>query len=439
MANTEIYPYGQGGEMPEGYPLTSSLDENNSQKGASAAAAYKLKRMIGGANKVVVAAANTPADLKSAAKYVCDGTNDETELNAAIAECLNDKKELLMLRGDDYLDARTKQNNSSTDTFLLIDTTGSKGITMTGEDAFNRAIIHVSISAYEAIGSSSQCCVLAVKDTSQYGGFVELKNFKIVLPSNQKQIRAIDMQNYGGWARVHSVGLTGYTNGYDGQDVTLSGAPKVAAEGCIGLNFIGKGPNGAYGSEITNCGVIGFHEGICLNTEWTVCNHVYSIHCVYGWVFGKYTSSSIHAQCHPLVLICCGAERDVNLPLFYNSQNGLQNIDMIAFSVERNANNTPGGVLGSYATERVQGSSRGRIDFTTGQASNSVTERFWEYGHGHNMTTRNMAHAASGATSVRNGYNPNYMQRFYDETLGREVICVNEQNKTWKDGAGDVV
>lgn len=47
MANTNINPYGQSEELPAGYPISNSLDENNAQKGASAALTYQLKRMIG--------------------------------------------------------------------------------------------------------------------------------------------------------------------------------------------------------------------------------------------------------------------------------------------------------------------------------------------------------------------------------------------------------
>lgn len=48
MSNTEIRPFGNSAIVPADYPLTSSLDENNARKGASAAAAYNLKRMIVG-------------------------------------------------------------------------------------------------------------------------------------------------------------------------------------------------------------------------------------------------------------------------------------------------------------------------------------------------------------------------------------------------------
>lgn len=46
MANTNINPFGNNAVMPSGYPMTDSLDENVSNKAASAKAAYTLKRMM---------------------------------------------------------------------------------------------------------------------------------------------------------------------------------------------------------------------------------------------------------------------------------------------------------------------------------------------------------------------------------------------------------
>lgn len=48
MTNTDINPFGQGGELPAGYPISTSLDENNAQKAAAASTVYQLKRMISG-------------------------------------------------------------------------------------------------------------------------------------------------------------------------------------------------------------------------------------------------------------------------------------------------------------------------------------------------------------------------------------------------------
>lgn len=46
MANTAIEPFGSGGELPAGYPLSTSLDENSARKAAAASLTYQLKRMI---------------------------------------------------------------------------------------------------------------------------------------------------------------------------------------------------------------------------------------------------------------------------------------------------------------------------------------------------------------------------------------------------------
>lgn len=586
MSNTEIRPYGNTQVAPADYPLTSSLDENNAQKGATAAAAYALKRMITGdivtiepnsltkqvlyidatnirwlinyaqqndlrsvsypldgvekiritcngsafvrfaivtdaapvdlgpinfasgesirtvlsgqseefevpsdadrvvinwsnnyidnpfgfvaikqestvnemideklagsiglKNRIIIAASNTPEELAAMADIKCTGSNDEVALNSAIATAIENGYSIFMLRGDYYLDAPTKTYASNNDTFLLIDTSpasgssASRSLLIEGENpAYGlHPMLHLSNSAYEALDASKQYSFLAVYDSTQYGGFVELKNFRIYYPSNQKKICALDFVRFGGYARVHSVSATAYTNGYNGQEVTISNPPAVAVEGCVGIKFIGKGPNGTYGSEITDCNLSGFNEGICINTEWTICNHVCSIFCVTGWVFGKYTSTGIHSSTHPIVLINCGDERGVNLPYFYNTS-GLQDIEMIAFSIERNAQNTPGKQLGNLAMERVPGSFRGRITYCTGQGSgNWVNVGFWEYGHGHGMRTVDAAQAQAGTTSLRNTFRPNYMQHYYDTTLGKEVICVDEENNVWKDALGNTL
>lgn len=44
MANTDIYPYGQGGELPAGYPIANDLNTNDARKALSAAMGYKLAR-----------------------------------------------------------------------------------------------------------------------------------------------------------------------------------------------------------------------------------------------------------------------------------------------------------------------------------------------------------------------------------------------------------
>lgn len=403
----------------------------------------------------VIAAANTPDNLKDFADAVCTGTNDEVVLNSALEGARIIGRKIKLLRGDYYLDAPTKNYNSTSDAFLLANTTpvgaphfpNSNSIIVEGESWASgmHPTIHVSGAAYEALDSTKQYSMLAVYDNTNYGGHVEIKNVGLQYPWNQKKIVALDLYKYGGYARLHSIRATAYTDGYGGHTVNISNPPAVAVEGCIGIRFIGQGPNGTYGSEITDTNASGFNEGICINTEWTICTHVISIFCVTGWVFGKYRYSGSNgtfssSATHPIVLINCGDERGVNLPYFYYNS-GSQDIEMIAFSIERNAANTPGGVLGDFAKEGTAGTFRGSISYCQGQgAGNNANAQFWEYGHGHNMRTINTSQKLSGTTTERNGYyNVNYLQRFYDTTLGKELICVDEENRTWKDAEGNSV
>lgn len=48
MTDRDIYPYGQGGSMPEGYPLCNNLDTNRADQALTAAMGYRLARSSGG-------------------------------------------------------------------------------------------------------------------------------------------------------------------------------------------------------------------------------------------------------------------------------------------------------------------------------------------------------------------------------------------------------
>lgn len=434
--NHEINPYPSNGEVPEGYPTIVASD----------------------ASVIVVAAANSTDGKKAVADYVCDGVDDDIELNAAIAEAISTKRRVKIMEGEYLLGSPKKQyynmNKQLVDNAAcVVVNTGSYGVVIEGESPINTPIIRLSDAAYEALDSNKQVSMLAVigdltDSNTVWSGYAEFKNLKIRIPYNQKKVVALDLMAFGGHARVHSVVCTAYINGYvyNGTplNITISSPPAKAVEGCIGIRFIGNGPNGSYGSELTDCTASGFYEGICINEEWAVCTHVCSIFCVYGWVFGKYSVNNITStRVHPIVLICCGDERGVNLPRFERCHDNWQ-IEMIAFTIERKAANTPGGVLGSLATEAssYKGKFRGSISYTvanTQGTANVVNMGFWEYGHGHGIRTTDAAQAQAGGTDLRATFRPNYMQHYYDTDLTKLVICTDEQNKVWRDAAGNVV
>lgn len=409
-------------------------------------------------DEIVVAAANAPESSKYKADYFCTGTNDEVLLNELINGALILQKRLRIMQGDYWLDAPTQQYDAANDTFLLVNTNPlasgdpNRMLVMLGEDTFHKPVFHISDSSYEALDSSKQYRFIGIKNSSVYGGSVELGNFRIRYPANQKKIRAIDMFDFGGYAELYNLNLYAITSGYNGVIYDMYHPCAPAVEGCIGVLFVAKGPNGS--GSMTNCHASGFNEGFCLNTEWARITNCGATHCVTGWVFGRYgrpMHNVTSASQHPMQLFMCGDERNVNLPKFYYND-GLENIEMYAFSIERFSNgNVPGGQLGNLAMvvgDDTEGKFRGVIRYSTygGGSANAVNIGFWEFGHGHGMKTVDASHAQAGNTTLRNTYRPNFMQRYFDTSLGtngKEIICVDESGNngkgTWVDAAGNIV
>ena len=55
------------------------------------------------------------------------------------------------------------------------------------------------------------------------------------------------------------------------------------------------------------------------------------------------------------------------------------------------------------------------------------------------MRTTDMTHKQAGSTTERNTYRCNYLQRYYDTSYNKMIVCVDEQNKVWKDAMGNTV
>jgi hypothetical protein len=199
-------------------------------------------------------------------------------------------------------------------------------------------------------------------------------------------------------------------------------------------------------NDYRNIGCSGFYEGFQVGGEHVVGVNLSGIFNVYSYTFGNY--EWIDCFSHPITLINCCDERSVNLPLFAycglrkDNNSGGQQISLIDFNLERYAEHTPGGVLGELATELVPGTFHGEISYTVFNNANAqlrTDAKFWKDGHGQRFVTRNSAQRLACSTTVRNGYAPNYLQRIWDTTLNKEVICTNTATKEWRDTAGNTV
>ena len=413
---------------------------------------------------VLVASSEATDSAKANADYLCTGTNDELVIQQAIdyiAENGGGKVRLSSGRfyigsfpltdsGDDNVALMLPQDTGANYSIEILGSALPFGASKTTVERGTR--FEVTESAYEACSSSSKYTILRAGYVASLPNtpsrvHLTLKDIEMRIPANQKPIMCVDLL-YVSRVLVERVQFRAYKNGYNGY--TTGSIPPVAVEGCVGMRSVGGSNNGIL-ADYRNMLASAFYEGFKMGGEHIVGINLATIWCVYGFTFGNYQWSNIFA--HNITLINCCDERGVNLPLFGKNgwtknsgygdpaSPGYQAVTMIDFNMERSASHTPGGVLGENAKEVTQGAWRGSIEYsiTNPFNSNATTVKFWEDGHGLGVVTRNQAQLRSGTSTVRRGYAPNYMQSFYDTTVGKMLWCIDTATPTWVDAQGNTV
>lgn len=405
---------------------------------------------------VYIAASDANDYEKAYADYVCDGSNDMTiiqnvvdylcplgggviKLSSGSFKVTNFSKS----DGDNALVALLLPSNTTFGYELRIE-----GTTLPYGDINGGTRIVVTDDCYESLEGSQQYKIISFVNNNCLPGVAQssvvFTDFLILLPWNQKKIMCIDLRSCNR-PYLARLSLRGYTSGYRGGWVTsITVPPAVAVEGCVGIRFT-NGSNYGTLNDYLNIGVTGFYEGFAIGGEHVVASNLSAIFCVYGYTFGNYPWAS--GFNHPITLINCCDERNVNLPLFNTNGDGGSNsgqeVTFIDFNIERIAAFTPGKVLGDYMKELHPGIYHGTIEYTIqtqygGQAL-STTMQLWEHGSGHGFVSRNVIQKMSCDSTTRLSYTPNYLQHIYDTTLNKEVICIDTENKTWVDCNGNVV
>ncbi len=216
--------------------------------------------------------------------------------------------------------------------------------------------------------------------------------------------------------------------------------------GCIGLTMT-DGSNNSF-SNYTNVQTYGFDEGIQVGGEHVVCINCGAAIGRYGFTFGNYVTDC--GSNHPITLINCMDERNINLPLFNmcgdsdgkgGRLQGRQEVTLISFNMERVERQTPGGKLGDLMREVHPGTWCGSIDFTLQPAwcsLNAIDFKLWESdGSGKNIRTRNSCHKMICTTEERLSYYPTLGQQIFDTDLNKMLICIDPDRKKWVDLMGN--
>lgn len=389
--------------------------------------------------------------------FNCTGKNDELVIQSAIEKAIETNSNIMLLNGVYHIDGfNNYYNDDGPDTAICFPNKWRE-IKFIGENAeyglhkkFNNgATLFVSAEALKGIVNETDVIRGGWSRVGcQNGSSLYMENIAVVLADNQHKIRCIDLRRTDR-PELKNITLISYgdlmseSSGYG-----LGTPPPVPAKGCIGLTMT-DGSNNSY-SNYTNVQTYGFDEGIQVGGEHVVCINCGAAVGRYGFTFGNYEANC--GSNHPITLINCMDERNINMPLFNmcgdsdgngGRLKGRQEVTLISFNMERVRSKTPGGKLGDLMREVVPGMWCGSIDFTLQPewcALNSVDCQIWENdGSGSGIRTRNSCHKAACTTEERLGYYPTLGQQIFDTDLNKMVICVEPSSKKWVDFMGETV
>ena len=395
---------------------------------------------------IFLAASDSTDDDKRVADYICDGTDDQVEINRAIrlAKAMG-ASYVELAPGNYYIDGYRSVNIYRTAikaaiVFQHVYDKNAVTLMGPGDGKPRKANINVRSSFFDGLAEDDIPSIITGGPANGNGyeggqGF-NLSNLNIYLPDTTHPCVAINYQwSYWGMVKNCNVYATGF------------GLNVVPAENSVGIRgWAGWSDGTDIGIEDTY--VSGFYVAFQMGGEHAVLLRCGARYNYFGWTFGEYpTPAHSGAQVHPITLINCCDEGSAALPRFFKSgdsdepADGRCAVDMISFNIEDHALLSEQGIPIIRAMEDTDGGWVGRIDYTicSNQIQNTSARGFWADGHGKNFRTTNSAHKEIGTTALRRSYAPNYMQKFYDENLGKVVFCIDPATKKWVDVNGNDV
>lgn len=389
--------------------------------------------------------------------FKCTGKNDELTIQRAIDEAIELNSNIMLLNGIYHIDGFNNYYDDNGPDSAICFPNEWREIKFIGENAEygfqrkynNGVVLLVSSNALKTIERETD--VIRGRWTEagiQNGSSLCMENISIVLANNQHKIRCIDLRRTDR-PELKNITLVSYGDMIsENSDNGLGTPPPVPTKGCIGLTMT-DGSNNSY-SNYTNVQTYGFDEGIQVGGEHVVCINCGAAVGRYGFTFGNYETNC--GSNHPITLINCMDERNINLPLFNmcgdadgkgGRLQGRQEVTLISFNMERVERQTPGRMLGDLMKEVHPGTWCGTIDFTLQPdwcALNSVDFKIWESdGSGRNIKTRNSCHKTVCTTAERLDYYPTLGQQIFDTDLNKMVICIEPEDRKWVDFMGNPV
>lgn len=382
-------------------------------------------------NKIYVASVNATVTEKENANIICDGVNDELDIQSAY-DFLPANGTIILSSGDFTFNGAYKFHDQLNYHCVCAYPKYSKyELRIKGQG--NRApdggtTIHVKdtvvIDGETSIFGGYIANFYADTGVFQFNG-INISDMVIECESGNKNFVVIDL-SYAGHGVLHDLGLSCINTGLDYTKFT---------SGAVGLRSYNGYSTGTQ-NMMERIYTEGFYTGFQLGSEHVICNNLGARMNHIGYTFGEYYYTYGTFD-HPITLINCCDEHSCKLPQFIH--NGLpggnkpskQEVDMISFNIEIDPK-----IFEDYATESTPDSFCGRIEYTIGGVGENVTDywKFWKEGSGHLFQTRNMAMAYVGTTATRKSYNAEFNQSYYDTDLNKMLWFVNGK---WVDANGN--
>lgn len=402
---------------------------------------YRPKWLISKPNEIYVCANDSTDEEKEYADYLCDGVNDENEINRAIKD-LGDHGTVRLSSGTFNIESFTKYNNDDERTAIFTKETSFE-ISIKGCSRRNGygTILFVSEEILEQIQDSEQVNVISGYGN---GSTLNIENVQFKLANNQHPIVCYNGANLGA-GYLHDIGAFASKN----NDTATQSIPN---EKCVAFRSYHGDDNGTQ-TIWKSLVAIGFGRAFQLGGEHHILKQCSGRYNYCTFTFGEYEVKLGNAFSHPITLINCADEHQCLLPQFYKcgamvnddtEGHPLQEVDFISFNIERWNDWSEHQMC---AKEVNAGDFCGRIEYTMNGVTPSAYEKwtatknlkyakFWEKGSGVNFVTRNMTHRLGGTTELRNTYYPNYMQEYYDTDLKKKLIY---DGINWVDLNGTVI
>lgn len=412
---------------------------------------------------VKVAAADSSAAAKASADFVCAGADDQDTIQAAIDLCAQDGRDLYLYNGLYMLDAFRGRDDDGPRAAVYIPIM-KRCFTVRGQSFFqagrdtppsNGVVLYARSSIWATAGDGIPSVVLGGWSRngigSQFGGGLRLENVSVFICDAQHPARCVDLRCSDG-VEVRNMRLVGMGDRYlkgDRFPYEKFGPLPMPHIDAIGITMTGGSniPIARYDNIVATC----FGQAFQAGGEHVVCCNCLSSFNLYGWTFGNYKFGLPvgAADNHPIVLINCGDEQSVHLPLFTKCGDnggrihGMQSVTMVGMNFERVPGRTMGGKTGDNMRETIPGSWRGHIEYTMQpewNATNGVHQALWEEdGSGSGFETRNLAHKIVGSSEERRKYYPQLGQQYFDTDIKKLLVCTDSAKRLWVDAMGNTV